>query len=96
MVWLTKFLLPGAVLTAALLLAGCSGGPPSQTPSAGFKPAAGGCQATKAQMGKLVAQGVETDINAASSGRALSADAQGRVDRYNTLLESYLDSRCHV
>ncbi len=95
MVRLTNFVLAGALLPV-LLLGGCGGGGPAQAPSSGFKSAAGDCKATKAEMGKLVAQGVETDVNAASSGRTLSAEAQGRVDRYNALLESYLGNRCHV
>lgn len=89
--------LPGVILSA-LIVAGCSGGasPPAPSSSSGFSNPAGDCTATKTEMGKLVAQGVESDVNAASSGRTLSAEAQARVDRYNALLETYLGKRCHV
>ncbi len=83
---------PAILLT--LVMAGCGGGS-AQAPSSSFT-GNGDCKSTKAEMGKLVAQGVEADINAASSGRTLSPEAQSRVDRYNGLLESYLGSRCHV
>ncbi|MEZ5925119.1 MAG: hypothetical protein R3D57_12130 [Hyphomicrobiaceae bacterium] len=78
----------------ALGAQGCSGGS-AQGPAAGFN-GGGDCKATKAEMNKLVAQGVENDINAQASGRSLSSQARARVDRYNELLDSYLGGRCHV
>ena len=95
MAGLANILGPGALL-ATLLVAGCSGGGASQPPSSGFSSAGSDCKSTKAEMGKLVNQGVENDVNAAAAGRALSPEAQSRVDRYNALLESYLGNRCHV
>jgi hypothetical protein len=78
----------------AVALAGCSGGS-GQAPSAGFA-AAGDCKAAKAEMNRLIGQGVENDINAQASGRTLSPQAAARVDRYNTLLDSYLGAKCYV
>jgi hypothetical protein len=47
-------------------------------------------------MNRLIGQGVENDINAQASGRTLSPQAAARVDRYNTLLDSYLGAKCYV
>jgi multidrug efflux pump subunit AcrA (membrane-fusion protein) len=77
-----------------LALAGCSGGQ-SQAPSASFA-GGGDCKATKAEMSQLVNRGVEGEIEAQANGRQISSQAQARVDRYNTLLDSYLGGRCHV
>ena len=82
-----------AAAGTALLLTACSGGG-GQAPSAGFTSSGGDCKSQKAQMSQLASQGVEGDIAAASAGKKLSADAQGRVDRYNGLLNTYLSSGC--
>jgi hypothetical protein len=80
--------------SSAVSLAGCGGGP-GQTPSAAFT-GGGDCKATKAELNRLVVQGVANDVDAQASGRKLSLAAQARVDRYNDLLNAYLGAQCHV
>ena len=84
-----------AIAVPALLLAGCGGGS-GTAPTAGFTSGSGDCKSTKAEMNKLVAQGVGNDVSAQEAGRKLSPAAQDRVDRYNSLLDVYLGGRCHV
>lgn len=86
--------LAGAAAAVALLLAGCGGGG-GQAPSGVVSGAAGDCKSQKAEMSQLVNQGVEGEISAAEAGKKLSPEAQGRVDRYNALLNSYLGNGCH-
>lgn len=82
-----------AAAGTALFLSACSGGGAQQSPSA-FT-GSGDCASQKAEMGRLASQGVEGEIAASSSGKKLSPEAQGRVDRYNDLLNSYLSNGCH-
>ncbi len=85
--------LMSASVVAALLVTGCSGGG-GQAPAAGFT-ASGDCKSQKAELSRLASQGVESEIAASSSGKKLSPEAQGRVDRYNSVLNSYLSNGCH-
>lgn len=85
--------LMSASAVAALLVTGCSGGG-GQAPAAGFA-SSGDCKSQKAELSRLASQGVESEIAASSAGQKLSPEAQGRVDRYNGLLNSYLSNGCH-
>jgi entry exclusion lipoprotein TrbK len=82
---------PGAVL-AALLIAGCAtdGAPSGPTRSAES------CRATKEQLNKLDAKGVQALVEAQSRGKKLSPSQKADADSYNRLLNDYLGSRCHV
>ena len=85
-----------AVLTCAVALSGCAGGPTGGDP--GAKPLAAGqsCQSVKADLDRMVSNGVQSSVEAQSAGRKLSANQKSDADRYNNLLGQYLGARCHV
>lgn len=70
-------------------LGGCASTGPS-----GFTASSGDCKAMKIEMNKLVAGGVVGKIQAQQSGAKLSAQSAAQVERYNSLLNSYLGGGC--
>lgn len=84
-----------SVGAAALLLAGCEGGAGGGDPGAMSLPAGKSCQSIRADLNRMDAQGAQSKVEAARSGRA-SADTKAFADRYNQLLNEYLGARCHV
>lgn len=94
----TNGILRAAVLLAAVAgLAGCaSNADPYGDPGARPMPPGYSCQSVRAELNRLDAKGIRPKVEAASSGRKLSAQAQAEVDRYNYLLNVYLGARCHV
>jgi hypothetical protein len=81
------------VAAGAMLLAGCAtqggggGGPTGSAES---------CRATKEQLNKLDARGVQALVEAQTRGKKLSASQKADADNYNRLLNDYLGARCHV
>jgi len=85
------------LLTAVALLAGCAtSADPYGDPGARPLPPGYSCQSIRAEMTRLDAKGIRSKVEAASSGKKLSPQAQAEVDRYNYLLNVYLGARCHV
>ena len=56
----------------------------------------GDCLSVRSELKKLDAQGTPGQIQAKAAGQKLSAEAAGRVDRYNKLLEEYLGNECQL
>ncbi len=54
------------------------------------------CRATKEQLNKLDARGVQALVEAQTRGKKLSASQKADADNYNRLLNDYLGARCHV
>jgi predicted xylose isomerase-like sugar epimerase len=86
-------LLVSAAAVGAMLLVGCAtdgqggGGPMKSAES---------CRATKEQLNKLDARGVQALVEAQTRGKKLSASQKADADNYNRLLNDYLGARCHV
>lgn len=90
---------PAFVWVAAigLALSGCAGGgSKGGDPGAKSLPAGQTCQSIKADLDKMVNQGVQGSVEAQSAGRKLSPNQKADADRYNSLLASYLGARCHA
>ena len=87
-----------AALLAAGLLAGCGGGSGGGNGDPGARPLPPGasCQSIQAEMNRLIDHGVQSAVEAQSSGQKLSPQRKADADRYNQLLEYYLGGRCHV
>ena len=77
---------------SAMLVAGCA------TDDGGSGPmrSAESCRATKEQLNKLDARGVQALVEAQTRGKKLSASQKADADNYNRLLTDYLGARCHV
>jgi len=82
----------------ALAVAGCASDdvPTGGDPGARPLPEGYTCQSVRAELNKLDSQGARNAVDAASSGKKLSPQAQAQADRYNQLLNYYLGGRCHV
>ena len=85
------------VLACATALSGCANGP-SSNGDPGAKPLAPGqsCQSIKADLDRMVSNGVQSSVEAQSAGRKLSVNQKADADRYNGLLGQNLGARCHV
>ena len=94
----TKGVVRGTVLLAAVAgLGGCaSDAGPYGDPGARPMPPGYSCQSVRAELNRLDAKGIRSKVEAASSGRKMSAQVQDEVDRYNYLLNVYLGARCHI
>ena len=77
-------------------LAGCADGGPGGDP--GAIPLASGqsCGSIRQELDRLDRKGTQGKVEAATAGKRLSPDAQADVDRYNSLLNQYLNARYHV
>jgi uncharacterized protein YgbK (DUF1537 family) len=83
------------VLGTCGLLGACAGG--ATGPSAvGFSGGISNCQAARAELNHLDAQGVPNKIVAAQAGSKVSPQTRAQIDRYNELLNVYLGNQCHV
>lgn len=90
---------PACVWVAAvgLALSGCAGGGSKNgDPGAKALPAGQTCQSIKADLDRMVSQGVQGSVEAQAAGRKLSPNQKADADRYNSLLAYYLGARCHV
>jgi outer membrane murein-binding lipoprotein Lpp len=81
----------GAVI-GTTLLAGCA----TQGGGGGPTGSAESCRATKEQLNKLDAKGVQALVEAQTRGKKLSPAQKAEADNYNRLLNDYLGARCHV
>lgn len=80
-------------LVCAVALAGCAtagGG----DPGARSLPSGQTCQSVKAELSRMDSQGARAKVEAASSGRPVSAETRAVANRYNELLNEYLGARC--
>lgn len=86
------------LLMVAAGLSGCAGSGPVAGGDPGARPLPPGttCQTLQAELNRMVGKGVQSSIEAQSSGRKLSAQQKADADRYNALLNQYLGARCHV
>jgi len=75
------------------LMAGCAGGG-----SGGMQMASvgGGCESLRKELAGLDARGVPSIIEAKNAGRSVSSKKQALIDRYNSVLNTYLSSKCHA
>jgi hypothetical protein len=83
---------------SAIALGGCDG--PSATgggdPGAAALPAGETCGSIREKLTRLDRKGAQASVEAANSGKKLSASQKQDADDYNRLLGQYLGSRCHV
>jgi hypothetical protein len=88
------------VSTAALsaMLQGCGGSAASTNGDPGARPLPVGetCQSIRGDLNRLDSKGVPALVERAGAGGKLSPAQRSDVDRYNSLLNSYLGARCHV
>ena len=54
------------------------------------------CQTIKADLDRMVNNGVQNSVEAQSAGRKQSVSQKADADRYNQLLGHYLGARCHA
>lgn len=83
-----------AVLASALALSGCASDSDSRAEARVRDN--GSCKETRRELDRLDSKGVPSLIDAATAGKKLSSSQRADVDRYNSLLQSYLGSRCHL
>jgi len=83
-----------AVLASALALSGCASD--SESRAEARVRDNGSCKETRRELDRLDSKGVPSLIDAATAGKKLSSSQRADVDRYNSLLQSYLGSRCHL
>jgi len=84
----------GLSLVAVAALAGCAGG--GATGGPGAKLAGNQCTNLRAELNKMDSRGVPSLIEAKSAGKKMSAQQDGDISRYNSLLEQYLKGQCQV
>lgn len=84
----------GMVLIASAI-GGCAGGPGAGADGIGLASGAG-CKSIESEIRKYEARGIQYKADAAARGTSLSAKQKADVQRYNSLLDSYLGSQCHV
>lgn len=87
------------LLAAAMVvgLTGCEGtSAPGGDPGASALPAGQSCGSIREQLNRLDRKGAQASVEAANSGKKLSASQKQDADDYNRLLGQYLGSRCHV
>ena len=78
-----------------MMLAGCAGeGGGGNGP--GAKLASNQCGSIRGELNKMDSRGVPNLIEAKSSGKRMSAQQDGDISRYNSLLEQYLKGQCQV
>jgi len=87
-----------AAALAAGLLAACESDGRPEGGDPGAKPLAAGqtCQDLKTELNRLQSRGAASKADAAASGRKLSDKDRAEANRYNTVLDQYLGSRCHL
>lgn len=90
---LSKLLIP--LVAAGLVTAGCAGGAGGPD-GVGLAYGGGSCKSLKREIARYEARGVHYKADQAGRGARLSAKQRADVDRYNSLLNSYLGSKCHV
>ena len=75
------------------LMAGCAGGGGGgmQLASAG-----GSCGSLRKELAGLDRRGVPSIIEAKNNGKRVSASKQKLINRYNSILNSYLSAKCHA
>ena len=84
-----------ASVAAVMLLAGCAGeGGGAGGP--GAKLASNQCGSIRGELNKMDSRGVPSMIEAKTSGKRMSAQQDGEISRYNSLLEQYLKGQCQV
>ncbi len=74
------------------LLTGCAGGGGGTMVSS----VGGNCKTLRKELSRLDSRGVPSLIEAKNAGRKVSAKKRKLIDRYNSVLDSYLSSKCHV
>ena len=84
-----------SVVALASALQGC-GGAGAGDPGARSLPMGQSCQSIRGEMLRLEGRGVQSAIERQQSGGKLSAGQKADADNYNSLLNQYLGSRCHV
>jgi len=74
-------------------VAGCAGGGGGgmQLASAG-----GGCASLRKELASLDSRGVPSIIEAKNNGKRVSSSKQKLINRYNSILNSYLSAKCHA
>lgn len=78
-----------------LLLAACADGNLGD-PGPIALPMGSSCGSIQQELNRLLARGVQGNIERQKAGKALTPGARADVDRYNSLLNQYLGARCHV
>lgn len=83
-------------LTASLIIggfaAGCAGGGGMQMASAG----GGSCSSLRSELSRLDSRGVPSIIEAKNAGKRVSSKKQALINRYNSILNTYLSAKCHA
>ena len=91
-----KSFVPVVMAAVVLVLAGCGGGGSSGgDPGARPLPSGASCQSIRAELNRMDAQGAQSKVEAANSGKA-DPKTKAIAQRYNELLNQYLGARCHV
>jgi hypothetical protein len=78
-----------------LLLAACADGNFGD-PGPVALPLGSSCGSIQQELNRLLARGVQGNVERQKAGKALTPAARADVDRYNALLNQYLGARCHV
>lgn len=81
------------IIAVGSFVAGCAGGG-----AGGYQVASvgGNCASLRKELGRLDARGVPSLIEAKNAGRKVSSKSRSLINRYNSVLDSYLSSKCHV
>ena len=80
------------VIAISGFAAGCAGGGGGmQLASVG-----GNCASLRKELAGLDRRGVPSIIEAKNSGRRVSSSKQKLINRYNSVLNSYLSAKCHA
>jgi len=87
----TQVLKVAACFVVAGLMAGCAGAGDMQMASAG-----GNCSSLRKELAQLDRRGLPSIIEAKNAGRKVSSKKQSLINRYNSVLNSYLSSKCHA
>jgi hypothetical protein len=82
------------VAALAVTMAGCASQTSGRVP-VGFA-SGGDCLSVRNELRKMDGMGVPGQIQAREAGQRMSADVNGRIDRYNYLLEEYLGNNCQL
>ena len=81
------------VIAISGFVAGCAGGGGGgmQLASVG-----GNCSSLRKELAGLDRRGVPSIIEAKNSGKRVSSSKQKLINRYNSVLNSYLSAKCHA
>jgi hypothetical protein len=83
------------VAVMGLLLGACADGSFGD-PGPVALPLGSSCGSIQQELNRLLARGVQGNVEKHKAGKALTPAARADVDRYNSLLNQYLGARCHV